>query len=46
MNTNPTHTFPRLLPGTAMLPPGWPRGSPRGCSGATLAGAARKRRPA
>jgi hypothetical protein len=44
MNTNSTHTFPRLLPGTTTVPAS--RGSPRGCSEAALAGAARKRRPA
>lgn len=41
MNANSTHTFPRLLPGAATLPPG--RGSPRGCSEAARAGATRKR---
>jgi hypothetical protein len=42
MSTNSTCTFPRLLPGTATVPLG--RGSPRGCSEAALAEAARKRR--
>jgi hypothetical protein len=41
MNTNSTHTFPRLLPGMETAPPS--RGSPWGCSEAALAGAARKR---
>jgi hypothetical protein len=43
MNTNSTHTFPTLLPGMATVPPS--RGSPLGCSGAALAGAARNRGP-
>ncbi len=42
MNTNSTHTFPRLLPGVATVPVS--RGSPQGCSEAVLAGAVRKRR--
>ena len=44
MNTNSTHTFPRLLPGMATVPAS--RGSPRGCSEVALAAVARKRRPA
>ena len=44
MSTNSTHTFPRLLPGMATGPAS--RGSPRGCSEAALAAAARKREPA
>ena len=44
MSTNSTHTFPRLLPGMATVPAS--RGSPRGCSEATLTGAARERGPA
>ena len=44
MNTNSTCTFSGLLPGMATVPAS--RGSPRGCSEATLAGAARKRRSA
>jgi hypothetical protein len=43
MKINSTHMFPRILPGMAAVPPS--RGSPRGCSAAALAGAARKRRP-
>lgn len=41
MSTNSTRTFPLLLPGAATVPGS--RGSPRGCSEAALAGAARKR---
>jgi hypothetical protein len=44
MNTNSTHTFPRILPGTETAPPS--RGSPRGCSEAAQTGTARRRRPA
>jgi hypothetical protein len=39
-NANPTHAFPRLLPGMATVPV--TRGSPRGCSEAALAGVTRK----
>jgi hypothetical protein len=44
MTTNSTHRFPRLMPGMATVLTS--RGSPRGCSEAVLAGAARKRGPA
>jgi hypothetical protein len=43
MNTNSTYTFPRVLPGMETTPVS--RGSPGGCSEATLTGAARQRRP-
>ena len=41
MSTNSTRTFPRLLPEMATVPVS--RGSPRSCSEAALARAARKR---